>query len=82
MMATQTMVLKSSKSFRAASNMKRSQEATEMQRTGMLAVVFGLPPKAAAELRSVFQSIDADASGTLCQKEFGKAMNVSSRETY
>jgi hypothetical protein len=79
LVTSQAMVLKSFKSFRAASNMKRSQSATELQRTGMVAVVFGLQPGVVSELRSVFQSMDVDASGTLCKKEFIRAMNVSGR---
>lgn len=77
LLSSQTMTLKSSKSFRAVANLVRTPDATEMQRMGMLAVVFGLQPKAAAELRSVFQSMDSDSSGSLSRKEFIRAMNVS-----
>lgn len=79
LVASQAMVLKSFKSFRAVSNMKRSQSASELQRTGMVAVVFGLQPGVVSELRSVFQSMDLDASGTVCMKEFSRAMNVGDK---
>ena len=79
LVASQAKVLKSFKSFRAVSNMKRSQSASELQRTGMVAVVFGLQPGVVSELRSVFQSMDSDASGTVCMKEFNRAMNVRDR---
>jgi calcium-dependent protein kinase len=67
--------LLNAKSFRAVSKLKQSQDLTEMQRTGMIAVVFGIQSRAAVDLRAVFQSFDTDMSGQISRKEFLSAMN-------
>lgn len=66
--------LLSAKSFRAVSKLKQSQDQTHMQRTGMMAVVFGLNSRTSIDLRAVFQSFDTDLSGTISRKEFHTAM--------
>ena len=70
-----SLMLASNKSHIAVANMKRSYEFSELQRAGMLAMVFGLQPKAANDMAAVFQSIDTDASGMLSRLEFTRAMN-------
>lgn len=67
-------VLSSEKSFRAVNNIRRMSEVTELQRTGMVALVFGINAKVAAEMSTVFQSFDTDASGMLTLQEFTTAM--------
>ena len=62
-LATNMNVMKSSKSFRAISNLKRSDSTTDMQRTGMIALVFGLQSKPTHDLRTIFQTLDSDSSG-------------------
>jgi calcium-dependent protein kinase len=66
--------LLSAKSFRAVSKLKKSIDYTQMQRTGMVALVFGIQSKASMDLRAVFQSFDTDASGCISRKEFHTAM--------
>jgi calcium-dependent protein kinase len=65
----------SAKSFRAVSKLKKSVDLTDLQRTGMMAVVFGLQSRAATDLRAVFQSFDTDLSGSISKKEFVEAMS-------
>jgi calcium-dependent protein kinase len=59
---------------KAVTTLKHSTEATEFQRTGMVALVFGIPSRVSANLRSVFQAFDFDASGTLSKEEFRRAL--------
>lgn len=70
----QMRVLTSEKSVRALNSLKKSYDQSEFQRTGMVALVFGIPSRAAADLRAVFQSFDVDSSGQLSKKEFHGAL--------
>jgi calcium-dependent protein kinase len=74
MLDSQQHALVSAKSFNAVSKIIQAQGSTEMQRTGMVALVFGIQAYAAVDLRAVFQSFDADGSGTLSRKEFQRAI--------
>lgn len=78
--ASQESTLKSSRSFKALKNMQKSQSSTDMQRTGMVALVFGLQPKAAVDMRTVFQSFDLDGTGALSLYEFRNAMRMLAPE--
>jgi Ca2+-binding EF-hand superfamily protein len=74
-LTSQTAVLKSAKSFHAVASMRRNSEASDMQKTGMVALVFGINSKAATDLRNVFQSFDSDGSGMLSRQEFERALH-------
>lgn len=52
-----------------------SMQMLMAHRTGMVALVFGLQPKEAAEMRTLFQSFDADCSGALSLPEFTTALS-------
>lgn len=73
--ANQSKMLSSEKGARALSKLKQSTDHNEFQRAGMVALVFGIPSRAAADLRAVFQSFDVDSSGTLSRKEFQGALH-------
>jgi calcium-dependent protein kinase len=67
-------VLRSQKSFQAANNIRRMSDVSELHRAGMVALVFGINAKTAADMSTVFQSFDSDASGMLSKAEFSSAM--------
>eukprot|EP01032_Pedospumella_encystans_P018673 gene18673-21248_t len=69
------LVLVSEKSFRAVENMRRMSDVTELQRTGMVALVFGINGKVTSDMSAVFQSFDTDSSGMLSLEEFSTAMH-------
>eukprot|EP00600_Ochromonadales_sp_CCMP1393_P002181 CAMPEP_0174990998 /NCGR_PEP_ID=MMETSP0004_2-20121128/21629_1 /TAXON_ID=420556 /ORGANISM="Ochromonas sp., Strain CCMP1393" /LENGTH=701 /DNA_ID=CAMNT_0016244661 /DNA_START=79 /DNA_END=2184 /DNA_ORIENTATION=+ len=71
---THESVMNSPQSHLAVSNIKRMPEFSELQRTGMVALVFGLPSKTATDMNEVFQSFDSDSSGMLSMEEFTRAM--------
>jgi calcium-dependent protein kinase len=62
------------------SNMKKASEASELQRTGMMALVFGMQTKTSTDLRAIFQSFDSDSSGSLSRAEFLVAIQQLSPE--
>jgi hypothetical protein len=66
--------LVSANSVNAVSKLIQAPCSSDMQRTGMVALVFGIQAYAAVDLRAVFQSFDADGSGTLSKKEFQRAL--------
>ena len=68
-------ILSSQKSFKAAHQIRRMSEVTELQRTGMVALVFGINTKTVADMSTVFQSFDTDSSGMLSKEEFSTAMS-------
>jgi calcium-dependent protein kinase len=68
-------VLASERGLRAAENIRRSSSFSELQRTGMMAVVFGVQNKTISEMAALFQSFDTDASGMLSRDEFSMAMS-------
>lgn len=76
----QTSLLTSAPSFRAINNMRRSGVTTDMQRTGMVALVFGINSRSAVDLRAVFQSFDRDGSGTISKDEFHQALAIITPE--
>eukprot|EP01039_Chlorochromonas_danica_P000319 gene319-342_t len=76
----QTSLLTSAPSFRAINNMRRSGVTTDMQRTGMVALVFGINSRSAIDLRAVFQSFDRDGSGTISKDEFHQALAIITPE--
>ena len=67
-------ILSSQKSFVAANNIRRMSDVSELHRTGMVALVFGINAQTAADMSTVFQSFDADSSGMLSKEEFRGAM--------
>eukprot|EP01038_Epipyxis_sp_PR26KG_P005845 gene5845-8065_t len=73
-------VLQSTQSMQAVEIMKRNTEGTDLHRTGMVALVFGIEPKVSSDMRSLFQSFDKDASGTLSREEFHQAMSTISED--
>ena len=68
-------ILSSQKSFKAAHQIRRMSEVTELQRTGMVALVFGINTKTVADMSTVFQSFYTDSSGMLSKDEFSTAMS-------
>jgi calcium-dependent protein kinase len=60
--------------------MKKASEASELQRTGMMALVFGMQTKTSTDLRAIFQSFDSDSSGSLSRAEFLVAIQQLSPE--
>ena len=72
-------VMKSSKSYRALSNMQKNRPDA-LKIAGATALVFGLQPTAATDLRGVFQAMDRDGSGSLSLEEFTQALKVLTPE--
>jgi calcium-dependent protein kinase len=68
-------VASTEESHRALTNLKQVTSQSTLRHTGSVAVAFGMQPRAAAEMRALFQTFDADASGTLSLAEFILAMN-------
>lgn len=74
-------IMKSSKSFRAVHNMKNSSKANSaLKMAGSTALVFGLQPNSATDLRGVFQAMDRDGSGALSLDEFTEAFQILAPE--
>lgn len=69
-------ILKSAKSFKAVQTMVDVAAASELRRTGNIALAFGLQPAMAMEMRAIFQSFDSDASGSLSLEEFKRAVHM------
>jgi serine/threonine protein kinase len=63
-------VLNSEKSVFAFKNLAKSVKRNDLQRTASMALVFGLQPRQAVNMRALFQSCDLDGSGALSLDEF------------
>eukprot|EP01033_Poteriospumella_lacustris_P011097 gene11098-7896_t len=73
-LANQSKMLATEKGARAVNKLKQTTDHNDFQRAGMVALVFGIPSRAATDLRAVFQSFDVDNSGGLSRKEFHGAL--------
>lgn len=71
---------KTYKSAQAINNLKKAKDSTALQQSGMVALVFGLQPSAANDMRTVFQTFDSDGSGALSKVEFHKALSFLAPE--
>lgn len=72
---TEIKLNKTVRTTKAVNNMRRNSKSSALRRTGLIALVFGLAPSKATDIRSLFQSIDVDNSGSLDVHEFTTAIN-------
>jgi serine/threonine protein kinase len=70
-------VLNSEKSVFAFKNLAKSVKRNDLQRTASMALVFGLQPRQAVNMRALFQSCDLDGSGALSLDEFQVRISVT-----
>ncbi|KAJ1430438.1 kinase-like domain-containing protein, partial [Ochromonadaceae sp. CCMP2298] len=73
-----TKVITSGYSKNALNNLKKSTRQSALQKTGMMAVVFGIPATKTSRMLQLFQYFDTDRSGTISPFEFADAMTIVS----